>query len=214
MGLWWQKVKFQDDVPDGASIKAAIERLTGLAVAVRENIPAARHPGAFAYTVSFECSPGNAIDIECHGPDGLLEDADDRLALFKPEDSGLDRLDPVAPSKRHRAPECGKQACTVRLEGYVAQEPTILYATILALESLGGVPDSPLSDETRNRYAVPVSRAALRCREWRMGLVGILLMLAAVVVAPFLFLWHLLRLPFELRRMRHDLDETTKRVDR
>jgi hypothetical protein len=93
------------------------------------------------------------------------------------------------------------------LRGYLGQEPTLFFATLLALEALGGRPREPLSDEDRREYGVQISPAELQERRRRMTRRALPGLLIRLVLLPVLIpLWavgllcFLVSLPWRLWR--------------
>jgi hypothetical protein len=75
---------------------------------------------------------------------------------------------------------------TVYVQGYVGQEPTLLLATTLALESLGGRLGEPMSDELRREFGRVVSGDELRRRHRKVGRQGLMALAGGVLLLPVL----------------------------
>ncbi len=101
---------------------------------------------------------------------------------------------------------------TVCLEGFLGQERTLIVATALALESLGGVPYGGISDDDRQEFGKQISESELEARQREAERQARKLARTTVFMLPILIpmgiivtVWSLITAPFEFwwRLRRH-----------
>lgn len=101
---------------------------------------------------------------------------------------------------------------TVHLEAFIGQERTLIVATALALESLGGVPYGGISDDDRQEFGKQISESELEARQREAERQARKLARTTVLMLPILIpmgiiaiVWSLITAPFEFwwRLRRH-----------
>lgn len=179
MGVVYFHATFDGRAPDPSRIVARAAELTGLPIRYEESSP--------------------EIKGELYDFDGHAEFCDmpfSRLRIFAYRSGAVKRHweqflgGQQPPDERARqfvernvmdlnGPE-GTQAVHLRI--YVGQEPTLMYAAVMALEGLGGRLERPLSDGKRRKYGGKITADELkkRNRKTRAGT------LAALFLSCFL----------------------------
>jgi len=134
VGIVEHSVRFDREAPSLATIVERIGRLTGLGVSVTES----QADGVFAVRakIAFNRYPTEHVEVY--------------------------QRRQAAPGEPLHQPRPGLPGePIVRIRIYIAQEPTLFYATLSALEVLGGVPDKSAATADRAGYDLPVSDAEL-----------------------------------------------------
>jgi hypothetical protein len=202
MGPMFDQVSFVGRAPDLTSIAERVTALCGLRVILKRSD---REDNEILYdqhgSMAFACSPQEAITVFTYKPGAVRKsftDLTDGVELpLSPHVLGLDEPD-------------GIQA--VHLEGYVGLE-TLMAVTLLALESLGGKPRKPISEECRREYERTITEGELlkrrRQTNRRLWKLGILYLLLLPVTFP-LFMLHLLVQLFTLPARIEKAEKLTK----
>ena len=106
----------------------------------------------------------------------------------------------------------GKQS--VYVQGYLGQEPTLLLATTLALEALGGRLGAPMTDDIRRECGRVISSDELGRRHRKAQKQGRLALVAWVLLLPVLvpvwivtLAWQLITMPRRIWKA-HQLVQT------
>jgi hypothetical protein len=195
MGVVIAEVVFDGQAPELSRIAEKVTELSTLPLSVTES-GADVKAGLYDLhaSLAFACAPRAQLELYSYRPGAVKEfyqqtfgDADLPLARFV---QGLNEPP-------------GTQA--VYLQGYVGQEPTLLFVTELALETLGGRPRESIPEEMRREYGAPVSAAQLKdCRRKsaRQGWFGLLIVvvLLPLLIPLWLFgvLWGLISMPWRI----------------
>jgi hypothetical protein len=182
MGIVLQEVTFDGPAPTAAMIAARMTERVGLPVIVRESPAAAAAAAAvdrgglydLAAWIAFEMYPKAEIELTAYRAGAVKEHL---------RRCGMDAL-PIANVVQGVNEAAGTQ--TVYVQGYVGQEPTLLLATTLALESLGGRLGEPMSDELRREFGRVVSGDELRRRHRKVGRQGLMALAGGVLLLPVL----------------------------
>jgi hypothetical protein len=175
MGILLHGVVFDGKAPDLSRVAEKITEISTLAVSIEHLELEKQSPnhdlGAY---LAFACSPQDRFKIHIrHSKADYESDSTDDLK-----------------GKSLQEPNATPETQTVCLESYVGQECTIWYATLIALEALGGRPFPPISKKSHQQYGRPITVSQLKKRR-RMELVlsTIFLALALPVLIP-LYLLH------------------------
>jgi hypothetical protein len=114
----------------------------------------------------------------------------------------LGELAPVIGGIEGMNERAGTQA--VYVKGCVGQELTLLLATVIVLESLGGIPTPGISKNYRDSYGRRVTVVEIRRRrrgvEWQMASLSALSVVVMILSSPIWIVWTLIKMPWEIRR--------------
>ncbi|MGE5550141.1 MAG: hypothetical protein ACM3ZC_06375 [Bacteroidota bacterium] len=195
MGIVVQGVVFDNRAPDLSVIVGKITDMTGLPLSVTESREDTVTNLYVVYgRLAFACFPDDSIDIYAYRPGALRASCDTALEEAYPGFHSF--VEGMA------EPE-GTQ--TVHLRGYIGQEPTLFYATVFALEALGGRPEFPITEEQRREYggAITVVELMKRRRKayrwtWLTTVLGVPLLL---VFVPLWMIKTLLTIPWRIRKV-------------
>src|SRR5262249_19605869 len=137
MGIVTAEVAFDGRAPDLPQIADAVKGLTGLPLSFTES-PAEVKGNLFDQDgyLAFACAPRSEIMVYTYRAGAAKELYEQAF-----ENVGL----PIARFVRGLNEPLGTQ--TVYLEGPLDQEPTLFFATLVALEKLGGRPKEPILEE-------------------------------------------------------------------
>jgi hypothetical protein len=158
MGIVTAEVAFDGRAPDLRHIADKIRELTGLAVSVTGS-EAGLKGNLFDQHgyLDFACAPGSQLELHTYRARAVRELHDQTF--------GDARL-PTAKFVKGLNEPPGTQ--TVYLWGFVGQEPTLLFATQIALEALGGRPLHPIPEEVRREYGRAIHAAELEHRRRKL----------------------------------------------
>ena len=195
MGVTLHTVLFEGPAPALAVIVDAVQRRAGIPLSVHESRPDdADGLHEFHARLAFAAAPDAPIEVYAYRP-GAVKAFSEKLfpdGAFPPLTDSVEGI---------REPH-GAQAVYVR--GYVGQEPTLWYATIVALEALGGRPEPDIDDDERRMYGALVSERDLVARHRKVKRAG---WWAAAVAAPFVLvlvpltlLWSGITMPWHVWR--------------
>jgi hypothetical protein len=194
MGVVVTEVVFDGRAPALADIADAVTRRTGLPVAATDSGPDARGDLFDLHAhLAFADAPDTRVEMSAYRPGAVAELC---RQMFRETGS------PIAKHVQGLNEPPGTQAVCVR--GFVGQEPTLFFATILALESLGGRPRDPLDDDERQRYGTSIAPAELaerrrevRRRMWPAVVIGLVLL---PILIPVWFAAFVLTMPWRIWR--------------
>jgi hypothetical protein len=197
MGVVATEAVFDGRAPQLSRIAAQVTEMTGLPVSVAESGPDVTGELYDLHGhLAFACAPGTGIELHSYRAGAARE--------FCRQTFG-DAHFPVARFVEGLNEPPGTQAVYVR--GYVGQEPTLFFATLLALEALGGRPREPFSDEDRREYGSPISPAELEERRRKLTRHALPAVLIGLVLLPVLIplwvvglLWFLVSMPWRIWR--------------
>jgi hypothetical protein len=196
MGLVMGEVRFPGEPPGLEEIAARVTARSGLGV-MAEPLP---NPDGFYQVygqLSFACAPETAVELFCYSP------AQRRRNVEMFVESGL-----VSPDARRVPLPAGS---VVHLRTFIGVEMTLFIQTELALEELGGTLRDPLSEQTRQEFGGPLTKAELfrRIRDMEAAMRparwATLLLLPPLL--PIQLVWTLVRLPWTLWKARQLLRE-------
>ena len=141
--------------------------------------------------LAFACAPDQALEIHAYRGGAVRRLCNEMFGNVRP---------PMAERVQGIREPAGTQS--VYLRGYLGQEPTLLAATALALEALGGRPKHPIGDETRRQCGTPITPAQLAerrrkyARQMRsVAMVGLLLL---PVMIPLWIVWLVAMMPWRV----------------
>ncbi|UXI66770.1 hypothetical protein [Tahibacter amnicola] len=176
MGMCFLEYQFAGSAPDAAAIEATASQIAGLRVSVglREHC---LEPDSLYGEISFDCTPSNCVEIAVY---------DRRL--------GRD------PYHQQVADKTGIR--TVRLSMLNGQEPTILAAVCLALESLGGSTRHAIPHSARRLVSGTLTVGILRRRARMRAALAWLTIPYVLVMLPVWVGWALIATLFEIRSFR------------
>src|SRR5262249_30733362 len=107
---------------------------------------------------SFAAAPEEQLEVFSYRPGAAKKFYNDHL-------EGFDQLPIAKHATGLNEPE-GTQV--VYLRSYVGHEPTLMMATLIALEALGGRSHSPLTDEVRREFGTPITEKELALRRKKL----------------------------------------------
>ena len=193
MGIVVQQVTFDDRVPEAARVGDMLTRMIGLPVTVSESDSEVRGTLFELLRLAFSRFPNDFIELTAYRPGAVKEHL---------QQVGI-AASPIANAVQGVNEPPGTQA--VYVTGYLGQEPTLLFATVLALEALGGRPRTSLPEEIRREYGARISvteldrRHRTLRRQQRLGwLLGVI---SLPILVPMWFLslmWGLATLPWRI----------------
>jgi hypothetical protein len=195
MGIMFAKVYF-DAAPGLGQIVAALETMTGLSVICKERATENSDVREFDALLAFRDFPGLAIEICAYRPGAVQKNM---------EAMGVDKM-PFSKIVDGNEPP-GAQG--VYLRGYMGQERTLLCATCLAMERLGGRMKGEVSQEMRKKYGGSITSQELRARHRAKARRNWLNLLVGLITMPIWLLWflfsmsyYIITLPRRIRRAR------------
>jgi hypothetical protein len=201
MGIILFHVTFDAPAPVATEISARISDLAGLPIVVNDihaKLGGTLHD--LYAQIAFETYPRTQVTVSAYRAGAVKEHL---------KRTGMGGW-PVATIVEGANEIDGEQ--TVSVEGYVGQEPTILLATVLSLESLGGRLVEPIRDDERQRYGAAVSPEELRRRHRSTKRHASFSLALGIVLLPLLLpiflisiIWHLITLPWRLKKGRQKL---------
>ena len=165
MGVVLQEVAFPARAPDLRRIAEEVRARSGLEVSVTESGEAERGDiYDFHAQLAFVCAPEERIEVYTLRPGAALEPYKIAFADFKISSANAQSRSAGFAGKS-AAPAIGLPEAegpqVVYLKGLWEQELTLLFATQMALERLGGVSPFPLSDQQRSEYDRSLTAAEL-----------------------------------------------------
>ena len=194
MGIISYSVTFDAMAPRLTLVGERVSHLTGLAVSVVD-ADAAEATRAQDARFHFAFDAGYTISVYTYRPGAIAEFCERALGRMVPI---------IGRSVDGMSEPAGSQAVFVR--GYVGQEPTLLLATVIALETLGGTADPPLADADRDQYGRRITEAELRRRRrrlgWRVGAFSALGVAAIILSSPYWISRALIDVPARIWRAR------------
>ena len=190
MGVVLQEVAFPARAPDLQHIVEEVRARSGLEVSVTESSEAERGDIYDRHAqFAFACAPEERIAVYTLRPGA----AADRYKIAFADDKTLPAgLVGKSASQAREMPEAEAEQ-VVYLKGLWEQELTLLFATQMALERLGGVSPFPLTDQQRSEYDRSFTAAELierrrkyhaRWKVWRV---------LSVLLLPITIPWTLLK---------------------
>jgi hypothetical protein len=195
MGVVVSEVSFDVKAPELSRIADKVTELSGLPLSVTESgadVKGNLHD-LHAY-LAFACYPEARLELDSYRPGAVKE--------FYQQTLG-DTCLPMAKYVQGLNEAPGTQ--TVYLRGYVGQEPTLLFVTQIALESLGGRPRNPISEEVRREYGTPITVSQLDTRRRKVrkqaqaaALVGVLLLPVLIPLWLVGFVLFVVMLPWRM----------------
>ncbi|MDB5356350.1 MAG: hypothetical protein JWN24_2803 [Phycisphaerales bacterium] len=196
MGIISEEVRFEGQAPEAARIADKVTEIIGLPMTLEESGPEMRCDCHFLHArLAFARFPDRRVELTAYHPGGVKE-------FLKR--MGTDTL-PIAHAVQGANEPPGTQ--TVYIRGYIGQEPTIIFATILALEALGGHLREPVSEEMRREYGSRITTMELDRRHRKLFRQGLVKLLLGVILLPILFplgvasiVWHLVKTPWQIRK--------------
>ena len=196
MGIVFDQVRFDGRAPELSEIASKVTELCGLPLIVEQSDANEKgnlydQHGHFA----FACVSQEQVEIHSYRPGAVRAFYDEFTDCVElPSEKFVTGLNEPA----------GTQA--IYLTGFVGLE-TLMTVTLLALESLGGRPRGPISDETRREYGGSITEADLLKRRRQLHRqvrsAGLILLLMLPVTLPIFVLglfMHLVTMPWRLRR--------------
>ena len=200
------QVIFDERAPGLERIAEQVTEISGLPVSITDRLKEFPDPSSdFDGTLAFTCVPQSWIELRAYRPEEVRK--------FYHESVGDPDLRlPMARCVHGLNEPSGTQ--TVYLRGYINQEPTLLFVTLLALEKLGGRPRHPIPDDIRRGYSVRITETELEKRCRKAGRQAWLGAAVAIVMLPVLIpLWVLflfLKLPLGVWYVWRHYGEFTK----
>jgi hypothetical protein len=175
MGIVTQSVRINGQAPPLQRIIDEINRIAGLPLHVEESNAEVKG-GVFDLhaRIAFNCLRSHDIQVYTYQP-GAVQSVIQGAGRSGP---GLARV-----IEGGREPP-GTQ--TVVLLGYAGQELSIMYATVLALESLGGTAGTPVDPKIREEFATVRSAKQLKLKAARLRLFGFSSSILAILFFPFI----------------------------
>jgi len=173
MGIVVNEVAFEGRAPQLSDIADKITELSGLPLSVTESGADVKGDlfDLHGY-LAFACAAEQPLEIYAYRGRAVRDLCEEMF--------GNVRL-PMTKCVQGINEPAGTQS--VYLTGYLGQEPTLLVATTLALEALGGRPKYPIGDEARREYGTPITPAQLEERRRKVAkqmrsavMVGLLLL--------------------------------------
>lgn len=196
MGLVFDHVNFDGRAPELSRIADTVTKLCGLPVTLQLSDLAER--GGFHDQhghIAFACAPNEQLEIYSYKPGAVRKHYDEFT-------EGVEL--PIEKAVQGLHEQAGTQS--IYLRGWVGME-TLMAVTVLALESLGGRPRVPISDEMRREYGAPITEADLfeRRRQLqkqlrRVGLIQILLLPVTFPIFVIGVFVRLATMPWRLRK--------------
>ena len=195
MGIMFAKISFEEHVPPFSDICSQITEICGLPVIVLGLLDDKLYDLHAA--IAFECAQDVTLELIAYRQGAVgqfCEDAcdEERIlgTLLKNVVQGAN--EPI-----------GTQS--IYLRGYLGQDTTLMNTTKLALESLGGIPTEPISDEDQSNFGRTICKSELRERhntmKREMQKVFIVNVLMLPLLIPFMvvsLIWFLITMPFRL----------------
>jgi hypothetical protein len=184
MGKALVEATFPAPAPKAAAIAARVTDLVGLPLIVSESSSEFR---------------GRLYDLHARVAFAAYPKEEVTLSAYRPSvDRAGMATGPLADVVQGSREVAGTQK--VYIEGYVGQEPTLLFATLLALEALGGHLTESVSEEERRNYGRTISPEELGRRYHKTQRKGLVAVTGGVIVAACSIIWWSLgmfiRLPF------------------
>jgi hypothetical protein len=175
MGLITREVKFEGTAPPLSRIVEKIKEIGGLPLVMEESTSEIRGDLYDLYErIGFACLSNHDIKIYSYREGAVKKFL---------EQSGMSKM-PIANVVTGAHERAGTQ--TVYLEAYRGQDLTIMDVTILALESLGGVPRTAPTSEMREKYTRHLTEQQLTHRKRWLPLRSIALAIVALLALPFI----------------------------
>jgi hypothetical protein len=194
MGIIFEEAAFEGKAPSPKQIAEKLEEIAGLPIILNEFSQDDCGPLHDFYAhIAFARFPKFEIELHAYRPGAV--------AKFLQE-SKLDNL-PMTKVMTGANEPPGIQ--TVHLEWHIGLEPTLFYATLFSLESLGGRLQGSIPEYLRREFGGRISEDELD-RRWRKtrtkGLlrlaVGIVLLPVAIPCWIISFIWQIILLPWRL----------------
>lgn len=195
MGMVFDEVTFDGRGPTVDELAAKITEICGLPVNVQ-----APGPGDLdiydqhAY-LSFTATPEEQLEVISYRPGAAKKFYNDFM-------EGFEDL-PTAKYAVGLNEPPGMQI--VHLRSFVGHEPTLMMATVLALEALGGRPRSPITDDIRREYGTPITEVQLAERRKKLhdefrraAWIGMLMLPITIPLFMFSLLVRLVLLPWQI----------------
>lgn len=196
MGLMLAVATFQDEPPTPDAICAAISSISSLTAIVVDEI--ADEMCTFKASIAFECATDLPLEV-CAYRTGSVADFCEET--FDDEASCPPIMDVM------QDPNGSSDTQTVRLEGYIGQERTLMATSQLALESLGGTFSIPIDEQDRKKYGTKISKSILASRrretERQMQKTSLLYLALSpifILLGIASFLWFTITTPIKLYR--------------
>jgi hypothetical protein len=158
MSLVVGNVTFTGKAPGAAEIAAKVEAISGLPVVFTNQESDFAYLYDFHGHLAFACAPEERLEISCYRPGEAKK-------YYNQMFDGYEDL-PTAKYAQGLNEAAGTQV--VYLRSYLGLEPTLLMATTIALESLGGRPYDPITEEVRREFGVPITEKQLEERRTKL----------------------------------------------
>jgi hypothetical protein len=191
---------FEGPAPAASAVAETVAARSGLEVLLDETGPEihGRLYDLHAH-LAFAGFPKDRVQIHAYRPSGVKEHL---------QTTGVSDL-PIANVVQGANELPGAQ--TIYLEGFVG-EPTLFFATILALERLGGRFDKPLADDERLKYDRPLTLGELKQRHEKTRRRAFFASLLFVILLPLLLplyalgiVWTVLTVPWRILKAHRAL---------
>jgi len=181
MGIVTQSVRFNGHAPPLERIIEEMNRIAGLPLHVEESSAEVKGKVFDLHAkIAFNCLRSHGIEVYTYLP-GSVQRVIDGAGLSGP---GLAKV-----VEGGREPP-GTQ--TVVLRGYSGQELSIMYAAVLALESLGGTARTPVDPKIREEFGTARSSTQLKLKAARLRLFGFFSVVMAILFFPFILAYMLI----------------------
>jgi hypothetical protein len=185
MGTVFGEVLFDGQTPALPRITERVRGISNLELSVSESGSDVKaHLFDLHAYLAFACEPKGQLKLYGYHP-GVVKE-------FYQQTFG-DTVLPIARCVKGLNESPGKQ--TVYLQA-LDDEPTLLFVTLLALESLGGCPREPISEDERRKYGTPVTASQLHARRRKARVRALKTTLVVVLLLPVLIpvwlLWFVL----------------------
>ena len=194
MALLIFNFEFDYPAPKPDILVAQISKTSGLPVSIVSADNDELHE--LSLLVAFDQFPKNTLELYAYRPGAIKKNNDKEL-----KETGFDHNWPI-PVEGSDEVE-GRQR--IYINGYVGQEPTLMLATAIALEDLGGVGSEPVPDDEKSNF--PITSRELKRRSRKHQILIILFWLKSIVLLPITIPIGIVRMiigfvmmPFEIRR--------------
>jgi hypothetical protein len=176
MGPLMTEVYFDTKISEKSQIAEKLKELSGMAVRIRQKGEGNLYD--LHISLAFESEPDHEIELTAYRAGAVrksMEDASKEYAAMLPPEFARTITGYEEPP--------GKQ--TLHLRDYRSYELTLATYTLLAMEALGGKLAYPLSEESRQMCAQPLTPQALERREWKSFVLIVPVILLSAIFTPF-----------------------------
>jgi hypothetical protein len=190
MGIASRRATFPDTAPSFATIADKVSELSALPVILTESQIEEPDDGYCSASLAYRSMPESKVELSRH--------------IEAPSDGNS-----------HTQPE---QQQTLEVRIYLAQEPTLFYKTLLALEALGGKIQPPLSEQERQEYVKVFTSRQIEREALKLVLLMMLYVIGFLLLLPILipfwiiqgiysYIWWKITLPKILRQAEAQRDK-------